>query len=171
MALEDEAARQASYEVADTLGYDREDLSLARRRLVESALRRRGYSIAAIGRAFNLDEATIRRDLQAEDLRLRSNGTAPVKPFPEPIAPFYIQTKRDEIVANAQKDRLVTGLSSINGTCRGLSELSLRKAVAALSPEETKQFAAMASRSAAQLRRLAKDLKEVGNATTQAHQD
>jgi hypothetical protein len=63
--------------------------------------------------------------------------------------------KRQQIIENAAKHRMIAGLSHIRGCCRGLRELDVNKIRNQCTPEEIKTWARDARESATVLRRLA----------------
>lgn len=73
--------------------------------------------------------------------------------------PYEPVTKRQHELANAQRARLVTALSSIDGYCQGLAKIDMQMAFAECSVEEREAWAKQATKHSRQLRELAKTLK------------
>lgn len=78
------------------------------------------------------------------------NGTAPYEP----------KTDHQKKLAGGQKDRLVRGLSTITGLCRGLEELDIRKALSACDEEERSTWIERAKELASQLRAFSARLQK-----------
>ena len=95
-----------------------------------------------------MERGTLRLRPTAEKLRratrekprrgLRRDRTAPYKP----------ETQGQRERAQAQKDRMVTSLSTIKGHCRGLSEFDIGMAKAACSAEDLKTWSKLARENA-----------------------
>lgn len=66
--------------------------------------------------------------------------------------------KRRQWVENAQKERMVRALSTINGLCTGLGDMNIADALMACTPEEQRQWGEKALDLSAQLRAFGKNL-------------
>ncbi|MGE5510421.1 MAG: ParB N-terminal domain-containing protein [Bacteroidota bacterium] len=81
---------------------------------------------------------------------------APMPPTAVPVVVEHTSLgKRQQILANAAKKRMIDGLSLIRGSCRGLSELPVLKIATQCTPEEIQTWAKDARKSAGVLRRFA----------------
>lgn len=87
------------------------------------------------------------RDAGLRDSKYREAGEVPT-----------IATGRDVQRAEAHKRRLETALSGISGSCRGIRDINVALAVAAMTPDEVEVWANMAGECARELRDLRKNL-------------
>lgn len=81
---------------------------------------------------------------------------APMPPTAVPVVVEHPSVgKRQQILANAAKKRMIDGLSHVRGCCRGLSELPVLKIATQCTHEEVQMWAKDARESADVLRRFA----------------
>jgi len=77
-------------------------------------------------------------------------------------APYEIKTKGQRVKANSQKKKMVSGLSTLSGNCRGLSELDIPMVFAVCDAKEVKAWAKSARELARQLVSFARKLEQAG---------
>lgn len=168
--------------IALTLNADRRHLTTEQRREIVASLRSEGHSIRAIANAHGVALATVVKDLEKTGVQ----GRTPVQtqgldgkqypskrrrgPRSNPRARFDIETQGQRERADGQLRRLVTGLSEINGLCRGLQSIDYGMASAACKPGEMEQWAVMAGKLSTALRILRTELEGVCHAP-EAQQD
>lgn len=170
-------------EIARTLNADRRHLTPEQRRPVVIALKQEGHTNVAIGKALGVSESLVRLDIQAAQSRspatlpdrvVRQDGksypatVSPTEPEParrasgrpDKTAAYAVTKPRHAVDAEAQKRRLITAFSEINGLCLGLREIDYGKAVAAMTPEEQQTWARQAQELIAALRQTKTRLLE-----------
>jgi hypothetical protein len=85
-------------------------------------------------------------------IEIRSSTAASVNP---PVAP---QNKRQQIVANSARERMVVGLGHIHGACIGLGELNVQAICSICAIKEVRSWAAEARNLAGKLNEFASKL-------------
>lgn len=168
-------------EIARTLNEDRRMLTREQRLPVVKALREEGHSQRAISRALGVALSTVQDDEKKAGDRGRSPARVTGldgKSYPatreqqsekngrrtyrkDRTKPFAIKSQRAAQVAGGHRRRLEDGLSQINGICRGLRDLDLHIAGAAMTADEIGVWIAKTGELSRFLRDLKSSLTEV----------
>lgn len=177
VADEDEAQ-----ELARTLNADRRHLTPEQRRQAVVSLRKDGHSYPAISRALKIDVATAHRDFSesgfahAKGDRTRgqdgksypASRAVPVerdrrgraKPRQDKTARFVVENQRHQAYVAAHRRRLVEGLSSIQGLCKGLGEIDYGMAITGMSADEIPVWIEISRDLSAALKTIHSKIKE-----------
>jgi ParB-like chromosome segregation protein Spo0J len=91
-----------------------------------------------------VNEAVGERERSQERRRLEKEG--------EPPKTYEPKTSRQKKLAEGQKERMIRGLSTVTGICRGLEEMDIRKVVSVCDEEERNTWIERAKELASQLR-------------------
>ena len=166
-------------EIARTLNEDRRHLPHEQRREIVTALREEGHSFRAIGGALGISQTQAKKDADSgvngftpERVEGQDGKSYPAtkKPAAKPQtrrtyrknrdARFEVTNERAQQVANANRKRLIEGISQINGLLRGLMDLDYGIVVAAMDAEEARVWAAKAAEQSRSLKTIEHKLKE-----------
>lgn len=174
------ASDDEAQEIARTLNADRRHLRPEQRRPIVKALREDGHSLRAIGGALGISQTQVANDLEGvnrltpDRVEGQDGKSYPAsRPSPESAVPkrgyrsagakdtpFEVTNERARLVAEANKQRLATGLSEINGLLRGLLALDFGIVNAGLTQDEARVWAAKAAEHARSLKQLERKIKE-----------
>lgn len=141
----------------------------------------KGRARAIAAKALGVSETSVRRALQAKKIypvlfekvkrgettvHAASEGRAPTRRHKglrkDKTAPYEVKTEGQRVRAVAQMKKMVSGLSTISGHCRGLGELDILMAIALCEAKEVKMWAKIARELARQLVSLARKLEKGG---------
>ncbi len=99
-----------------------------------------------------VNEAAGKQESDRERRRLQAEDAA--------IEPYEPKTDHQKKLAEGQKDRMIRGLSTITGICRGLGEMDVRKALFACDEEERNTWIERGKDLASQLRAFSARLQK-----------
>lgn len=109
-------------------------------------------------------ERVKRGEISVHEACREEQQRGPRKPVARPredsAAPFEANTEKKTQKAESQKQKLITGLSTITGICRGLQELDIPMAFAVCDDEERKTWIDRAKKLTRQLRAFSTRLQE-----------